>query len=212
MMVSFIPCYKKFDPIKQLLRTIVTMLLATALLSSFAARAEDIQIKFVEIDAIDEGYQFNADFEIALNPILEKALKKGIVLYFVTDFKLLSPRWYWLDKIVARNKQRDALSYYALTRQYRLSGGALLQKQSFSTLKEALRILSRVRNRPIIATSELKKEIEYIAKLHMRLDLSRLPKPFQVEALGSKEWNISSDRMQWKITLPSQRLILVDKP
>ena len=212
MMVSFTPCYTKFDPIEQLLRTIVTMLLAAALLSPFAARAEDIQIKFVEIDAIDEGYQFNADFEIVLNPILEKALKKGIVLYFVTDFKLLSPRWYWLDKIVARNKQRDALSYYALTRQYRLSGGALLQKQSFSTLKEALRILSRVRNRPIIATSELKKETEYIAKLHMRLDLSRLPKPFQVEALGSKEWNISSDRMQWKITLPSQRLILVDKP
>lgn len=212
MMVSFIPCYTKFNPIEQLLRTIVAMLLAAALLSPFAARAEDIQIKFVEIDAIDEGYQFNADFEIVLNPILEKALKKGIVLYFVTDFKLLSPRWYWLDKIVARNKQRDALSYYALTRQYRLSGGALLQKQSFSTLKEALRILSRVRNRPIIATSELKKETEYIAKLHMRLDLSRLPKPFQVEALGSKEWNISSDRMQWKITLPSQRLILVDKP
>ena len=212
MMVSFIPCYTKFDPIKQLLRTIVTMLLAAVLLSSFTTRAEDIQIKFVELDAIDEGYQFNADFEIVLNPILEKALKKGIVLYFVTDFKLLSPRWYWLDKIVARNKQRDALSYYALTRQYRLSSSALLQKQSFSTLKEALRILSRVRNRPIIATSELKKETEYIAKLHMRLDLSRLPKPFQVEALGSKEWNISSDRMQWKITLPSQRLILVDKP
>lgn len=212
MMVSFTPCYTKFNSIKQLLRAIVTMLLAAVLLSSFTASAEDIQIKFVELDAIDEGYQFSADFEIVLNPILEKALKKGIVLYFVTDFKLLSPRWYWLDKIVARNKQRDALSYYALTRQYRLSSSALLQKQSFSTLKEALRILSRVRNRPIIALSELKKETEYIAKLHMRLDLSRLPKPFQVEALGSKEWNISSDRMQWKITLPSQRLILVDKP
>lgn len=212
MMVSFTPCYTKFNSIKQLLRAIVTMLLAAVLLSSFTASAEDIQIKFVELDAIDEGYQFSADFEIVLNPILEKALKKGIVLYFVTDFKLLSPRWYWLDKIVARNKQRDALSYYALTRQYRLSSSALLQKQSFSTLKEALRILSRVRNRQIIALSELKKETEYIAKLHMRLDLSRLPKPFQVEALGSKEWNISSDRMQWKITLPSQRLILVDKP
>ena len=212
MMVSFIPCCTKFNPIAQLLRAVATMLLTAVLLLAFTAHAEDIQVKFVALDAIDEGYQFNADFKIVLNPTLEKALKKGIVLYFVTDFRLVSPRWYWLDKKIARIKQRDALSYYALTRQYRLSGGSLLQKQSFSTLKEALRVLSRVRNRPIFAYSELQQDMEYIAKLRMRLDLSRLPKPFQVEAFGSKEWNLSSGMLQWRITLPSQRLILVDKP
>jgi hypothetical protein len=212
MMVSFIPCCKKFNPISQFLRAVAIILLTVVLLLAFTAHAKDIQIKFVALDATDEGYQYNADFEIVLNPILEKALRKGIVLYFVTDFRLVSPRWYWLDKKIARNKQRDALSYYALTRQYRLSGGSLLQKQSFSTLKEALRVLSRVRNRPIYASSELQQDVEYIAKLRMRLDLSRLRKPFQVEALGSKEWNLSSDMLQWRITLPSQRLILVDKP
>lgn len=212
MMVSFIPCCKKLNPISQLLRAVAIILLTVVLLLAFTAHAKDIQIKFVALDATNEGYQYNADFEIVLNPILEKALRKGIVLYFVTDFRLVSPRWYWLDKKIARNKQRDALSYYALTRQYRLSGGSLLQKQSFSTLKEALRVLSRVRNRPIYASSELQQDVEYIAKLRMRLDLSRLRKPFQVEALGSKEWNLSSDMLQWRITLPLQRLILVDKP
>ena len=211
MMVSFMPCCTKLNPIAQLLRAVTTILLTAVLLLAFTAHAEDIQIKFVALDTTDEGYQYNADFEIVLNPILEKALKKGIVLYFVTDFRLVSPRWYWLDKKIARSKQRDALSYYALTRQYRLSG-TLLQKQSFSTLKEALRVLSRVRNRPIFESSELQQDTEYIAKLRMRLDLSRLPKPFQVEALGSKEWNLSSGMLQWRITLPSQRLILVDKP
>ena len=87
-----------------------------------------------------------------------------------------------------------------------------MQTQSFGTLKEALRVMSRVRNRPIFESSELQQDTEYIAKLRMRLDLSRLPKPFQVEALGSKEWNLSSGMLQWRITLPSQRLILVDKP
>jgi hypothetical protein len=189
-----------------------TMLLTALLLISFTTKAEGIKIKFVELDAVDEGYRFNADIEIALSPTLKKALKKGIVLYFVTDFRLVSPRWYWFDKRIARSKQRDALSYYALTRQYRLSGGLLLQKQSFSTLKEALRVLSRVRDRPIVAYSELLRDKEYIAQLRMRLDLSRLPKPFQVEALGSKEWNLSSNWQQWKLKLPLQRLILRDKP
>ncbi len=213
MMVSFIPCYTKPDPIAQLLRSVVTILLTTVLLLAFTAHAKGIQIKFAELDAVEEGYQLNADFEITLNPTLEQALKKGIVLYFVTDFRLVSPRWYWLDKKIARSKQRDALSYYALTRQYRLShGSSLLQKQSFSTLKEALRVLSRVRNRPIFMFSELQQDTEYIAKLRMRLDLSRLPKPFQVEALGSKEWNLSSDMLQWSIKLPSQKLHHEDKP
>jgi len=214
MMVSFIPCCTKSDPIARLLRLVTTMLMTAVLLLNFTAHAKDIQIKFAEVDAVDEGYQLNADFEITLSPTLERALKKGIVLYFVTDFRLVSPRWYWLDKTIARIKQRDALSYYALTRQYRLSPGSslLLQKQSFSTLNEALRVLSRVRNRPIFVSSELQQDIEYIAKLHMRLDLSRLPKPFQVEALGSKEWNLSSKMLRWSIKFPLQKPHHEDKP
>ena len=210
MMVSFIPCYKKSDSIAQTIRVVATMLLTVSLLISFTAKAEGIKLKFVEIDAVDDGYQFNADIEIVLNPILKKALKKGIALYFVTDFRLVSPRWYWFDKRIARSKQRDSLSYYALTRQYRLSGG--LQNQSFSTLKEALRVLSRIRNRPIVANSKLLPDKEHIAKLRMRFDLSRLPKPFQVEALGSKQWNLSSDWQQWSLKFPLQGLILQDKP
>ena len=210
MMVSFIPCYKKSDSIAQTIRVVATMLLTVSLLISFTAKAEGIKLKFVEIDAVDDGYQFNADIEIVLNPVLKKALKKGIALYFVTDFRFVSPRWYWFDKRIARSKQRDSLSYYALTRQYRLSGG--LQNQSFSTLKEALRVLSRIRNRPIVANSKLLRDKEHIAKLRMRLDLSRLPKPFQVEALGSKQWNLSSDWQQWSLKFPLQGLILQGKP
>ena len=209
MMVSFILYYKKSDFISQAIRIAAAMLLTALLLISFTAKAEGIKLTFVEIDAVDDGYQFNADIEIVLNPVLRRALKKGIALYFVTDFRLVSPRWYWFDKRIARSKQRDSLSYYALTRQYRLSGG--LQNQSFSTLKEALRVLSRVRDRPIVVNSELLRDKEHIVKLRMQLDLSRLPKPFQVEALGSKKWNLSSDWQQWKLKLPLQRLILQDK-
>ena len=203
MTVSSIPCCTKPDPIARLLRVAATLLLAAGLLLAATVRAEDIRIKSAALDAVDEGYQFNADFEIALNPMLERALEKGIVLYFVTELNLLSPRWYWLDEKVDRSKQREALSYYALTRQYRLSRGSL--SQNFSTLKEALQVLGRLRNRPIVANSELTQDTEYIAELRVWLDLSRLPKPFQVEALSSREWNLSSDTLQWNVRLPAQK-------
>ena len=203
MTVSSIPCCTSPDLIARLLRVSAILVLAAGFLLSGNVHAENIRIKSVALDAADEGYQFNADVEITLNPMLERSLEKGIVLYFVSELNLLDSRWYWLDEKVARSKQREALSYYALTRQYRLSRGSL--SQSFSTLKEALQVLGRLRNRPIVANSELNQDIEYVAELRVWLDLSRLPKPFQVEALSSKEWNLSSDTLEWSVKLPAQK-------
>lgn len=204
MTVSFMPCCTKPDSFVRLLRAAATVLLSMALLLSASSHAEDIQIKSVVIDAVDGGYQFNADFEIALNSKLERALKKGIVLYFVTELNLMNSRWYWLDERVAQSRVREGLSYYALTRQYRLSRGTL--SQNFGTLEEALQTLSRVRDRPIAATSELQHDTEYTVELRMRLDISALPKPFQVETLGSREWDLSSGTLRWSTKLPLQKL------
>ena len=201
MTVFFMPCCTKSDPAAQGLRALLlALLLITALLPVATARAEGVQVKLAALEATDEGYQLNADFEITLNPTLEQALKKGIVLYFVTEFDLVSPRWYWLDEKIARSELQQALSYYALTRQYRLSRGLL--SQSFDTLEEALQILSHLRNRITVESAALKKDATYVATLRMRLDVSRLPKPFQVEALGSRDWNLSSGKVQWTAMLP----------
>ncbi|MEO7560936.1 MAG: DUF4390 domain-containing protein [Nitrosospira sp.] len=197
-------CCTKPDSFVRVLQAAATILLSLTLPLSTAVYAEGIQIKSIVINPTDEGYQFDADFEIALNPKLERALEKGIVLYFVTELNLVSFRWYWLDERVAQSRVREGLSYYALTRQYRLSRGTL--SQNFGTLKEALQALSRVRDRPIIASSELKPDMEYTVELRMRLDISALPKPFQVETLGSREWDFSTGILRWGTKLPLPKL------
>jgi hypothetical protein len=188
------------------MRAVTAMLLGvTVLLLTSPAHAEgSIRVKSVMLEAVDDGYQFDADFEITLNPKLEYALEKGIVLYFVTELNLVNSRWYWLDERIAQSRVREGLSYYALTRQYRLSRGAL--SQNFGTLREALQALGRVRNRPIVATSELKRDMEYTVELRMRLDIAALPKPFQVETLSSKEWDLSTGILQWTTRLPVPKL------
>ena len=203
MTVSSMPWCTQPDSFVRLLRAAAKLLLTVTLMLSGTIHAEGIQIKSVVIDAVDGGYQFDADFEITLNPKLERALEKGMVLYFVTELNLMSSRWYWLDERVGHSRVREGLSYYALTRQYRLSRGTL--SQNFGTLKEALQALSRVRDRPIIASSELQHDTEYTVELRMRLDISALPKPFQVETLGSKEWDLSGT-LQWSKKLPFQKL------
>ena len=199
MTVSFMPCCRKSDLVVRLLHVAAMVLLSLMPLSA-AVHAEGIQIKSVVMETVDEGFQFNADFEIVLNPKLERALEKGIVLYFVTELNLMNSRWYWLDERVAQSRVREGLSYYALTRQYRLSRGTL--SQNFGTLREALQAVSRVRNRPVIINSELKPDAEYTVELRMWLDISALPKPFQVETLGSRGRDLSTGTLRWSTKLP----------
>ena len=205
MTVFFMLCFTKPESIVRLLCAGMITLLTVLVSPMATAQAEGgIQITSIKLEAADDGYQFDADFEITLNHKLEYALEKGIVLYFVTELNLMNSRWYWLDERIAHSRVREGLSYYALTRQYRLSRGAL--SQNFGTLKEALQALSRVRNRPIIASSEVKQNTEYTVELRMRLDIAALPKPFQVETLGgSKEWDLSSGILRWNTILPPQR-------
>jgi len=36
--------------------------------------------------------------------------------------------------------------------------------------------------------------------LRLRLDLTQLPKPFQVTAIGNKDWNITAEVKRWSFT------------
>ncbi|MBA3755151.1 MAG: DUF4390 domain-containing protein [Nitrosomonas sp.] len=204
MMVSFIPYCIKFDQSTWrawLPHVNLIFLLLMLSLPAAVAQAESIRIKSVNLAAVEQGYEISVDSEIILNATLEQALEKGIVLYFVTKFSLVDSRWYWLNDEVVRGKSRIGLRYYALTRQYHLSHPPF--SQSFNTLKEALQALGQLRDYPLTVKSDLKQDVEYIASLRVWLDLTRMPKPFQVEALGSSQWNLSSDKLEWRMRLPT---------
>lgn len=162
-----------------------------------AAKAEGIEVRRASVNLFDDGYVLEAEFGITLTPALEDALNKGIALYFVLDFELVRPRWYWFNEKLANARQHYRLSYNALTRQYRVGVGTLYQH--FATLAEALAFLSRVRVREVAERGALAKGAVYTAAVRLRLDTSQLPRPFQITAVGSREWNIGSDWYQWTV-------------
>lgn len=176
------------------LRLFASLLLLFALGWSDPGWASGIEISRISLEGSDDGYALDADFEIELNPRLEDAINKGVALYFEVDFELTRKRWYWFDDSINRQLMLR-LAYHALTRQYRISSGALYQ--SFSALPDALRVLSRVRSWPVLERAELSAGTEYQAGLRMRLDVTQLPKPFQVNALTSREWNLASEWRRW---------------
>ena len=162
------------------------------------ARAYGIEVRKAALISTEDGYVLEAEFDITLTHTLEDALNKGVPLYFTLEFELIRPRWYWLNEKLADTRQQYRLSYNALTRQYRVRVRTLYQ--NFASLPDALGFMSRVRVRDIAETGALSKGNNYIAALRLRLDSSQLPRPFQVSAVGSREWSISSDWHRWTVS------------
>jgi hypothetical protein len=171
--------------------------LCAALVFAPSARA-DIEVKRASLAVAEDGYVLEADFAIQLTAPLEDVLSKGVSLYFLLDFELIRPRWYWFNDKIAETQHQYRLSYNALTRQYRVGTGSLYQ--NFATLADALEVLSRVRRHNEIEPGVLKKDTSYVAAVRLRLDTSQLPKPFHLSALGSRDWNIASEWYRWTVT------------
>ena len=121
---------------------------------------------------------------------LGKGIANGVPLYFVVEFELTRRRWYWFDDKAAAKRLQIRLSYYALTRQYRLSTGVL--QQNYATLEEALNVLRRVRGWVVVERGLPLADANYEAAVRMRLDTTLLPKPFQLSAITSRELNLES--------------------
>ena len=168
------------------------LLLLLALCLAGPAPADVLELRDARLEASDDGWIIAADYNIELNARLEEAINKGVSLHFSFDFELARPRWYWFDDRPVEFSQSYKLSYHALTRQYRLSAGTLYQ--SFNSLSDALRLLSRPRL-PAVERSRVRLGESYIASVRMRLDVNQLPKPFQLSAMTNREWTLDSD---WK--------------
>jgi hypothetical protein len=137
------------------------------------------------------GAVLNATFEFEMPQALDDAVQKGIAIYFNIEFELYRKRWYWLDRKVSTSTLTYRLSFSPLTRQFRLARGGL--SQPFDSLEEALGLLKSVRQWKVIEKGMLSPGDSYEAQVRMRLDVNQLPKPFQVNAITSREWSLASD-------------------
>src|SRR5205085_6961600 len=120
---------------KNRLECLLRALLLACACASVAVHAGEIVIQEARFNTSEEGYALDADFKFELTPRLEEAVEHGVTLYFVAEFEVTRPRWYWLDEKIVIKSQTWRLNYHALTRQYRLSTGGLYQ--NFSSLGDA---------------------------------------------------------------------------
>ncbi|MRD49666.1 DUF4390 domain-containing protein [Caenimonas koreensis DSM 17982] len=157
----------------------------------------------MRLERNEDGVFLSATIKFDLPPVVDDALAKGIPMFFVAEATLLRDRWYWYDKPVSNVARHMRLSYQPLTRRWRLvvsptpvgnSGVAL--GQSFDTREEALAAIQRISGWKIAEPSEVDPDARHNVDFRFRLDVSQLPRPFQIGAVGHADWNIAASRNQ----------------
>jgi hypothetical protein len=187
-------------PPAQSRRRLIGVVLATCALATCipAATAADIPVSSASLRVDDDELLLSAEFDVNLTPALEQALDKGVPLYFTIEFDLKRPRFLWFPDDVASWSITYRVSYSALTRQYRVSSGPL--GQTFESLDDVERFIGHVAARPVASAGDVTKGVQYEAAVRMKLDVNQLPKPFQVNALASRDWQLASDWYRFAFT------------
>lgn len=166
----------------------------------FAGSALADEIKFQKISLVhaETSWNLNAEIKFELSPALDKLVQKGVPLQFITEFQLSKSRWYWFDEKLIEVQRVSKISYQALTDKYRVTIGSF----SFSAgnLSQAIAAIGTIDSWPVIESNLVNANQTYQASVRMRLDTSYLAKPFQVNAINSKDWNLQSDWVRFEFS------------
>jgi hypothetical protein len=184
---------KRFFPLRLVAVVWTVLALLLSLAAADPALADPIAVQRASLQADGSGWSIDARFDFDLNSSLEDAVNKGVPVYFTTDFNLSRPRWYWFDEEPVNVSQSIRLSFQPLTREYRVSTGGL--QLGFSSLNEALDVIKHVTSWHVIDRNQVKSGETYNASVRMQLDIALMPKPFQIDAVNNRDWNLASD---WK--------------
>ena len=166
------------------------------------AMAEVTQLR---LEHQSDGIFLAANVRIELPPPVEDALTKGVPMFFVAEADVVRHRWYWSDKKVASAQRHMRLAYQPLTRRWRLNVASgvitpnslgLALNLNFETLAEALVSLQRISSWKIADAAQIDRDAIHKVDFRFSLDLTQLPRPFQIGALGESDWNISASASQ----------------
>jgi hypothetical protein len=200
MTVFITPAFK--NALEMLVRFFLGWSLCLLLAGTGTGAAAATSIAQVRAERADDGIYLSAQVQFELPPVVEDALLKGIPAFFVMEADIHRDRWYWSNLRVSSAARTVRLAYQPLTRRWRVnmvtglitssSGLRATLSQHYDTLPEALAAIQRVARWRIADATEVEADALYLLDFSFRLDLSQLPRPFQIGVAGQRDWTIAA--------------------
>ena len=170
------------------------------------ATAEGISIVRAQSDITPEGQlAISSRFKTDLPEQLKQVLHQGVPLNFDLSYQLNAPSLasyrFRIGQLVSTDNQITyKLSYHPINNRYRVTVGTF--STEYNGLDTALRGIGAIANWTVLNQGALSNNTPNTVRADIRLTLStkQLPKPFQINALNSKIWNLDSGWKPLKIT------------
>jgi hypothetical protein len=168
-----------------------------------AAVSSQVEVSELRLERAEGALLLQSTLNLELSSSVEDALKKGLPIYFVTEAELTRDRWYWYDKKIGTIARHYRLAYQPLTRVWRLNvsrdpigavGSASSLSQTFETLPEALAAIRRTANWKLADVADLGNDNKFTLMFKFRLDVSQLPRPFQMMVGSQSDWNLATQK------------------
>lgn len=187
--------------ITRLLKSSKTLIVPLLLAVSLNAAGEGISATRAEAKLTHAGQlSVSSRFRTDLPDQLKEALKQGVPLHFNLSWQLSAPSVvsykFKFDQLLNNDSTiQYKLSFHPLTNRYRVTVGTF--STEYDTLETALRAVGAVANWKVLSKGVLSDVAAKDTKAEIRLLLTtaKLPKPFQINALTSKNWHLDSG---WK--------------
>ncbi|MDB5868460.1 MAG: putative proline rich signal peptide protein [Polaromonas sp.] len=201
-MMVFITHSLKSAALDAAARVILSLFVGLLLAAPGPSAAAATEITQLRVERAEDGVYLSAVAQFELPAVVEDALLKGIAVFFVLEADIYRDRWYWTDPRITSAARTVRLAYQPLTGRWRVnivsglitssSGLRATLNQNYETMAEALSAIQRIARWKIAEAAEVDPDAAYTLDLNFRLDLSQLPRPFQIGVAGQREWTISA--------------------
>jgi len=159
-------------------------------LSAFCQRAA---IKNVHVKGGSEVWKISFDVENCFTEKMEEAIQSGIRTTFTFYVNLYQKRSWWKDRKVTSAEFRHTVQYHPIQKVFQVRLGEGHTYRVASSMEEAKKLMSEVREFEIRSSSPLDPEVPGYFRIKAELDPVRLPLHLEYLFFFVSLWDFETD-------------------
>ncbi len=167
------------------------------------AQTSAVELTALKVERQDASLMLHAQLRLELGPAVEDALIKGLAVHFLAEAEVMRDRWYWYDRKIDAATRYCPLAHQPLSRRWRLNvssepishaGVSSSLSQNFDSLQDALSVIRRQTGWKVADMADIDPESRQYVTYRFKLDVSQLPRPFQIAAGNQADWRLEISR------------------
>ncbi len=151
------------------------ILFLSILIYPFSAFCQKAAIKDVKVNGRNGVWRVSFNVENCFTEKMEEAIQSGIQTTFTFYVNLCQRRTWWKDRKITSVEFRHSVQYHPIQKTYQVKLGENHSSLTVSSLEEAKRLMSKVKEIEIQFISPLEARIPAYFQIKAELDPVRLP-------------------------------------